>query len=97
MGDKECWVCKTTYGLERHHIFFGSNRINSERFDLCVYLCHEHHRGTYGVHGMNGHELDLDLKRYGQQYFEINHSREEFMRIFGKNYLDYGCGLEQIR
>lgn len=40
-----------------------------------------------GVHF--NRELDLKLKRECQAKFEETHSREEFMKIIGKNYLDY--------
>jgi hypothetical protein len=39
------------------------------------------------VHGKNGHDLDMMLKRTAQAEFEKTHSREEFISIFGKNYL----------
>ena len=88
---KECIVC-AMQGLyepyvEDHHVFFGKNRHNSEKTGLKVWLCPYHHRGTNGVHGKNGHDLDMMLKRTAQTEFEKNHSREEFISIFGKNYL----------
>lgn len=39
-----------------------------------------------GVHF--NRELDLKLKRECLAKFEETHSREEFMKIIGKNYLD---------
>lgn len=37
---------------------------------------------------MQNGRLDMAiLHRTGQQEFEKNHTREEFMQIFGKNYL----------
>ena len=39
----------------------------------------------YGVHF--DRELDLRLKRECQEEFEKRHSHEEFMAIFGRNYL----------
>lgn len=39
-----------------------------------------------GVHF--NRELDLKLKRECQEKFEETHSREEFMKIIGKNYLE---------
>ena len=53
-----------------------------------MWLTYEQHEGTYGVHGRYGHELDLKLMRLGQAFFELTHSREEFISIFGKNYFD---------
>ena len=85
---RKCYVCGTTSNLHNHHIFFGSNRKNSDKYECCqVTLCQEHHEGTYGVHGMYGHELDMELKRKAQKEFEETHTREEFVKIFGRSYL----------
>ncbi len=86
--DKECLVCGS-WNIEEHHIFFGqANRKLSEKHGLKVWLCPTHHRGTIGVHGRDGHKLDIELKELGQKAFEWKHTREEFIKIFGKNYLD---------
>ena len=53
-----------------------------------VYLRHDWHEAEYGVHGRDGHELDLRLKRECQREYETTHSREEFMALIGRNYLD---------
>ena len=60
-----------------------SNRKNSEKHGLKVWLCCEHH---HLVH-MN-REVDLSLIQIAQIKFEETHTREEFMAIFGKNWLD---------
>ena len=84
--EKECFVCKTTYGLEEHHCMYGSaNRKQSEKYGLKVWLCHEHHRGNSGVHFNK--ELDLKIKKIAQSTFEREHTREEFRAIFGKSWL----------
>lgn len=85
---KSCIVCGTTYGLHRHHIIYGTaNRKNSEKYDLTCWLCQEHHIGTTGVHGKYGEHLDAALKKLAQIEFEKTHTREEFINIFGRNYL----------
>lgn len=85
--NKECYVCHR-YDVEDHHIFFGvANRKHSEKYGMKVWLCPEHHRGTNGVHGKNGHELDMVLKKIAQNVFEQDHTRDEFRRIFGKSFL----------
>ena len=82
------FICQQEGYTEEHHIFFGTgNRKISEKYGLKVYLCYEHHRGTNGVHGKNGRQLDLKLKERVQRTYEQTHTREEFMRIIGKNYL----------
>ena len=84
---KECIVCGS-WNVEEHHIYFGvAKRKLSEEYGLKVWLCPTHHRGTNGVHGKNGHKLDTELKQLGQKAFEWNHTREEFIKIYGRNYL----------
>lgn len=86
---KECYVCHSTTGLERHHIIFGtSGRRRSEKYGLCVWLCVEHHRGTFGVHGKNGKDINKKLKREAQEAFERHYSHSEWMAVFHKNYLE---------
>ncbi len=84
---KECIVCGS-WNVEDHHIFFGvAKRKKSEEYGLKVWLCPSHHRGTQGVHGRDGHKLDMELKQLGQKAFEWKHSRDEFIKTFGKSYI----------
>jgi hypothetical protein len=71
------------------HIFFGyANRKISEEQGFWVYLAPWlHNQSAEGVHGKNGRELDLMLKRHAQAKFEETHSREEFLQLIGRNYL----------
>lgn len=86
---KQCYVCGIKIGLHDHHIFYGvSRRKLSEKYGLKIWLCWLHHEGTYGVHGRLGIELNKKLKQLAQRKFELNHTREEFIIIFGRNYLD---------
>lgn len=85
---KESYISGSTYNLEEHHIFFGTaNRKVSEKNGLKVWLTAEEHRGTYGVHGKFGRNLDLKLKQDAQRKYEENHTREEFIKLIGKSYL----------
>ncbi len=86
--EKRCYLCGTTYNLHEHHCIHGSgNRKNSEKYGLKIWLCAAHHNmSNYGVH--NDAKLDLEIKQMAQKEFEKTHTREEFMKIFGKNYLD---------
>lgn len=71
----------------RTPLFGGSNRNKSEAEGLKVYLCLEHHTsGKEAVH--NNAEMMRLLREDGQRAFEQNHTREEFMKLFGKNYLE---------
>ena len=84
---KECFVCRTVYGLHDHHIFYGtSNRKLSEEYGLKVWLCGaDHNLSNRGVHFNK--ELDIKLKHIAQRKFEETHTREEFRTIFGKSWL----------
>lgn len=85
--NKECWFCGTQRELQKHHCVFGvPGRKNSEKYGLTVWLCREHHTGNSGVH--QNRELDLELKRVAQKKFEEEHSRNEWMAVFGRNYLE---------
>lgn len=90
---RECYICRRRYnlvtvrGLEEHHIFGGSGRRSlSEKYGLKVYLCHRHHNEPpLGVHYDS--QLMRLLQAEGQRAFERDHSREEFVCLFGKNCL----------
>lgn len=85
-SERKCFVCGASTALHRHHIFAGANRNNSEKHGCWVYLCPEHHNmSSRGVHF--DHQLDMVLKQIAQERFEEHGTREEFIRIFGKNYL----------
>lgn len=83
---EHCYVCGSPY-TEVHHVFFGtSNRKNSEKYKIVLPLCNAHHTGSSECPHRNK-EVDLEYKRMGQQAFERLYGHEEFMRVFGKNYL----------
>ena len=93
--EKVCFLCGNSTptgfydGLEEHHIFLGtSNRKNSEKRGLKVWLCGEtcHRNGKKAAH--KNRETDLYLKRIGQEAYEATYGdRPDFIREFGKSYL----------
>ena len=84
--EKECFITGSTINLESHHLFGNSNRENSEKYGLKVWLRHDwHNEPPYGVH--QNAETAQYLHEVGQRAFEETHSREEFVKIFGRNYL----------
>lgn len=84
---RQCYVCLTTQNLHRHHVFGGANRNLSEKYGLVVDLCIYHHTGSNSaVH--NNRRFDLALKKRHQNVFEETHTREEFISLFGRNYLE---------
>lgn len=67
-----CRECYSSYGVELHHIIYRSENKNLEKCKLNhAYLCQEHHRGTYGVHGTKGAALNRKLKLEFQNQLEI--------------------------
>ena len=86
MRVERCAVCGCVKDLELHHIMHGTaNRRLSTRYGLVCWLCREHHRGKWGAH--NNAELNHKLQAVAQKAFEREHTHDEWMTIFGKNYL----------
>ena len=79
-----CEVCYAP-GAELHHIIYGKGkRKQHETVESVILLCYECHRGTYGVHGREGRELDLELKRKLQlEYFKQGYSEKEVREMMG--------------
>lgn len=91
--DHRCYLCMLQGSYQyypivhEHHIFGGTaNRRLSEEYGLKVNLCPEHHEFSEEAVHVNA-KNSLLLKQAAQEAFEREHTREEFMRIFGKNYL----------
>jgi hypothetical protein len=87
--EKECYITGLTSNLHKHHIYFGNpQRQISEKNGFWVWLTGVYHnQSNFGVHGKDGHELDLMLKKMCQRAYEKKHSREEFVQLIGKSYL----------
>lgn len=97
--DGTCFLCACLHGdcrpkqLEEHHVFYGQNREASDREGLTVYLCHSHHQYAYdgnieAIHGNpKSQDTDAFLKKIAQREYELTHTREEFIRLIGRNYL----------
>lgn len=87
-----CFICGMNTNIEpldEHHVFFGINRKNSEKYGLKVYLHHNkcHIFGKNAVH--QNAKVDRALKEMVQKiamrYY--NWSEYDFRLIFGKSYL----------
>lgn len=85
--EKKCFVCGKTYDLAVHHVYEGTaNRRISDATGMTIFLCHFHHNmSDEGIHFNK--ELDLSVKRYAQEIYEREHTREEFRSLFGKSWL----------
>lgn len=93
-NDRTCYLCgKLNHNffchnyLETHHIFGGPNRKISEMQGFKVKLCIAHHRtGPEAVH-RNMKNMRL-IQRDAQKAYENTHTRQQFMRLIGRNYLE---------
>lgn len=87
LGDPdECYICHTTHCLETHHIMNGAYKKASERNGLLIKVCPNCHTlSPKAIH--NDMSVARKLKQIGQEQYEQTHTREEFIREFGKSYL----------
>ncbi len=69
-------------------MFFGNGlREISEANGFTVYLCPQHHTdGPDAVH--RNQRMNRLVQRATQDRFEVNHTREEFMDLIGRNYIE---------
>ena len=70
-----------------HHVFGGPNRSISEAEGFKVHLCPVHHEfGPEAVH--RNIEMLRILQQDCQREYESAHSRQQFIRLIGRNYLE---------
>ena len=87
-ADKVCCICKTRFNVEEHHLFGASNRNNSDRDGLTVYLCadcHRQHRESVHQSGTVAQWAHM----FGQVLWMLDTGLgvDDFRRRYGKNYL----------
>lgn len=86
-----CYLCGRSGSepLDCHHVFGGASRKKSEQYGLKVYLhhysCHIFGAGAVHANGEVNRKLKADIQRKAMRYY--GWSIEEFIRMFGKNYL----------
>ena len=94
-SDGTCYLCirlHEDYRIhkyrEEHHIFPGNpGRKLSEAEGLKVYLCLEHHRtGPEAEH--KNQKISRILQQDAQRKYEKINSREQIMKLFGRNYIE---------
>lgn len=89
-----CFFCGRTGALDEHHVISGnSNRENSEKYGLKLYICRNCHLlHDKGVVKIGEVEIkESDIKAFGQEKWEETfgkeNPRQEFIAIFGKSWL----------
>jgi hypothetical protein len=73
--------------LEEHHVIYGrANRKLSEKYGLMIDLCRRHHReGAKAVHITKA--IRRTTEAIAQKKFAEVFPDEDYVKIFGKNYL----------
>lgn len=86
--EKRCYMCGSVRWLECHHVFGAANRKLSEKYGLKVYLCHYcHNEPPNGVHQNKAKREALQAKVQKIAMKHYGWSVEDFIRIFGQNYI----------
>lgn len=99
---KECYLCRkdaealgyygelSSEGLDKHHVIYGiADRKLSEKAGLWVYLCKRHHNEDHGAFAVHyNRKVREELCKDAERAFLRDHSFEEWMSKFMKNYLD---------
>ena len=81
---KKCYLCDSTYKLTWHEIYAGKNRSNSMKYGLCLRMCLNCHSREQENSQFNDY-----WHKQGQLYWEeFIGSREEFIKVFRRSYLE---------
>lgn len=85
----ECFLCGNYETVEKHHIFGGPFRSKADKLGLTVMLCPWCHQYDADSAHKSGETRKI-LHKYGQRkaMAEQGWSVDEFIREFGRNYLD---------
>lgn len=78
---EHCYICKAKKE-DLHEIFGGRNRKKSMEFGLVIPVCRKCHKNIE-----NNETLKQKWHKVGQKEFKKHYKTEDFMQIFGKNYL----------
>ena len=79
---EKCYLCKAKKE-ELHEIYEGKNRQISMKYGLVIPICRKCH-----ISVTNNKTLQEKLHKVGQKVFKKQYKTENFVQIFGKNYLD---------
>lgn len=78
----KCFICGKS-PVDIHEIYGAGNRKMSMRNNFCVPLCRQCHQLATLNYGLN-----MRLKMICQEKFEETATREDFIKLVGKNYLE---------
>ena len=85
---RQCHICGSTQWIERHHVFGGSNRKNSERYGLVADLSHFcHNEPPDGEHFNRENRERLQAEFQRRAMLENGWTAEDFRAVFHKSYI----------
>lgn len=79
----KCYVCKIRKKDDIHEIYAGAKKQTSMKNGFCIPICRRCHNEI-----QNDEEKMLVYKKRCQQEYEKTHTREEFIKLIKRNYLD---------
>lgn len=81
----KCIVCGAP-AQHMHHVFMGSKRKLADQDNYIIPLCYRHHLDSKdGIHFNT--QLREEWQQIAQEHFERTHTREEFIKRYGRSYL----------
>lgn len=84
----KCFLCGKSCQTEKHHVFGGGCRKQSEKYGLWVYLCHYcHNEPPDGVHFNQEKNLSLKAQVQIRAMHVYRWTVEQFRRLFRKSYI----------
>jgi GTPase SAR1 family protein len=79
-----CEICGEWGGLQRHHIFEGRNRSNSERYGAVIQICYKCHEDIHH----HPRKYEWLKENWQERLMRENHwTVEDFISIFRRSYL----------
>lgn len=86
---RQCEICERETACAVHHVYFGKNRKQSEKYGMLAFLCPACHDDLHGhVTVIFGNDFDQLLKSKYQQLFMECWTKDQFVDAFGINYLE---------
>lgn len=80
---KYCYYCGRL-DVDLHHVRLANcSRKKAEKYGLLVYLCREHHRALH-----DNPVTKEKLQKIAQKKLENLIGQDEYMKVFGKNYME---------
>lgn len=78
-----CYICGAYTSLQIHEVYGGmGKRELSKYYGLVVPLCIKCHEDVH-----KRKDVAIALKQVGQKFFEVHYPNEDFVDVFGRNYL----------